>query len=83
MTIRRITISVPEELAIRLKKVAGRVPVSAWVTDRIEEHLEEHELLQLWKDFLRDVAPTAADKRKAEAIYRRLTKAPARKRSAA
>ena len=82
MTIRRITISVPEELAVRLKKVAGSMPVSAWVADRLEEHLEEAELVRLWKEFAREVAPTPADKRKAEAIHRRLTR-PARRRSAA
>jgi len=44
MTIRRITISVPDEVARRVKKAAGSASVSAWVTGLIEEHLEEREL---------------------------------------
>jgi hypothetical protein len=82
MTIRRITISVPEEVAVRIKKAAGNAPVSTWVTDRIEEHLDDRELVQLWNEFVLDVAPSPSDKRKAESIHGRLTK-PARRRSAA
>jgi hypothetical protein len=82
MSIRRITISVPEEVAARIKKAAKGVPVSTWVTDRIAEHLDDQALDRLWIEFARDVAPTASDKRKAEALYGRLTK-PARRRSAA
>jgi hypothetical protein len=82
MTIRRITISVPEAVAARIKEAAGSVPISTWVTHRIEEHLDDRELLRLWAEFARDAAPTPADKKKAEAIHRRLTK-PARRRSAA
>ncbi|MBK8593320.1 MAG: hypothetical protein IPN77_30250 [Sandaracinaceae bacterium] len=36
MTIKRITISVPSEVAARIKKAAGKTPVSAWVTGVIE-----------------------------------------------
>lgn len=82
MTIRRITISVPEEVAVRIKKAARGVPVSTWVTDRIEEHLDDRELDRLWTEFARDVAPTPSDRRKAESIHGRLTR-PARRRSAA
>lgn len=82
MSIRRITISVPEETAARIKKAAKGVPVSTWVTDRIEEHLDERELERLWAEFVRDLAPSAADKRKAAAIHARLMKT-AKRRSAA
>ena len=82
MSIRRITISVPEEVAVRIKKAAKGVPVSTWVTDRIAEHFDDEALDRLWKEFVRDVAPTASDTRKAEALYGRLAK-PARRRSAA
>ena len=82
MAIKRITISVPELVAKRIKKAAGAAPVSAWLTDLVEERLNEADLEQQWADYVRDVAPTAADSRRAEAMFHRLTK-PARKRGAA
>lgn len=82
MAIKRITISVPSEVAARIKKAAGKTPVSAWVTELVEEHLDDAELERHWESFYRDVAPTPADIRKADAIYKRLMK-PARKRGAA
>lgn len=81
MPIRRITISVPEETATRIKKAAGKAPVSAWVTDLIEEHLDDRELERQWQEFYRTVNPTRADVRRAEALHQRLTKT--RRRGAA
>lgn len=37
----RITLSVPEELAGRIKKAAGDGTVSGWMTTIIEQHLDE------------------------------------------
>jgi hypothetical protein len=82
MAIKRITISVPANVAARIKKAAGKKPVSAWLTELVEEHLDDTELQRQWESFYRDVAPTPADIEKAEAIYKRLMK-PARKRGAA
>ena len=82
MSIKRITISVPEEVAKRIKKAAGKAPVSAWLTELVDEHLNDAELEREWADFVRDVAPRPADNRRAEAMYARLTK-PTRKRGAA
>jgi len=82
MSIRRITISVPEEVAARIKKAAKGVPVSTWLTDRIAEHFDDEALNRLWREFARDVAPTESDTLKAEALYGRLTKS-ARRRSVA
>ena len=81
MTIRRITISVPEEVAVRIKRAAKGTPVSTWLTERIAEHLDDEQLDRLWRDFVREVAPTAADTRKAAALYGRLTR-PAKGRAA-
>jgi hypothetical protein len=81
MSIRRITISVPVEVARRVKKAAGGTSVSAWVTGLIEEHLEDRELERLWQEFYRSVAPKAGDVRQANALFRRLTKR--RRKSAA
>lgn len=82
MSIKRITISVPVETARRIKKAAGDRPVSAWLTDVVEGHLDEAELERQWEAFHEDVAPTKAARRTAEALYRRLT-TPARRRGAA
>jgi len=73
MAIRRITLSVPERVAGRIKKAAGKKPVSAWVTDLIEEHLDDVELERKWDAFYRDVAPRRADIRRADSIFGRLT----------
>jgi hypothetical protein len=82
MSIRRITISVPEETAARIKKAAGKTPVSAWVTGVIEERLDDAELERLWQEFYRDVRPRAADAKRADAMFRRLTRTPRRKSAA-
>jgi len=73
MAIKRITLSVPEQVAVRLKKAAGRVPISAWVTQIIEQHLQEAELEAAWQAFLRDAAPSRAEARQADAMFQRLT----------
>ena len=74
MTIRRITISVPADLAARIKKVAG-TSVSAWVAAVIEDHLDDAELERLWEEFYRSVRPRPTDVRRADALFRRLTRA--------
>ncbi len=71
MSIRRITISVPEKTAARIKKAAGATPVSAWVTSLIEEHLDDAALDRLWQEFYRDVNPGKEAIRKADAILKR------------
>lgn len=82
MSIRRITLSVPEQVAVKLKKAAGTTPVSAWVTQLIEDHLDDVELERQWREFYADVAPTREDSRRAEAKLKRLVR-PARRRGAA
>ena len=42
----RITLSVPDELAARIKKAAGEGTVSGWVVKIIEEWFEEDEELE-------------------------------------
>jgi hypothetical protein len=79
MTIRRITISVPEATASRIKKAAGQAPVSAWVTDLIEEHLEGAELERKWREFYEETRPSQKDVSRAEALHQRLTKTAGRK----
>ena len=74
MTIRRITISVPEQVAGRIKKAAGDQPVSAWLTDVIAGHLDDRELERLWREFYRDVAPKRAEIRRADQMFTRLVR---------
>ena len=71
MSIRRVTISIPEDTARRLKQAAGSIPVSAWVTRLIEEKLDDTELEQLWRAFYEDVAPGPKARRRADAILKR------------
>lgn len=63
MAIKRITISLPDELAERLKAAAGDKPVSTWVTELIEHELEQEHLDQLWEDYMAEVGtdPEAAE----------------------
>ena len=82
MQLRRITISVPGEVAARIKKAAGAGSVSAWVTDVIEERLDDVALERLWEEFYRTVRPRREDVRRANAMFKRLTKPSRRKRAA-
>ena len=79
MSIRRITISVPERVANDIKRAAGKKPVSAWVTELIEERLGDAELDLLFDEFYAEVRPPLAAVRRAEAIFRG-TARPRRKR---
>ena len=74
MSIKRITISVPAAVASRIKKAAGAAPVSAWVTDVIEEHLNDAELERQWQEFYRAVLPSRKDVGRAQALLKRLTR---------
>jgi hypothetical protein len=79
MAIKRITISVPENVALKIKQAAGRTPVSQWVTEVVEDHLDNAALERLWREFCRDVRPTRADTRRARAIFNRLAQPPRKK----
>jgi hypothetical protein len=83
MSIERITISVPSQVAARIKKAAGKRAVSAWVTSLIEERLDDAELERLWREFYRSVNPSRSDRKRADAIFRRLVKPSRRRKSAA
>jgi hypothetical protein len=81
MSIRRMTISVPASTAARIRKAAAGASVSAWVTGVIEDRLDDAELERLWQEFYGSVRPRAADVRRADAMFRRLTR-PHRKSAA-
>ena len=79
MSIKRITISVPDRTAARIKQAAGGMAVSAWVTEIVEERLEDSELERLWREFYQAVRPRSSDIRRADALFGRLTRRRRRK----
>ena len=82
MSIKRITISVREDVAKRIKKAAAGQPVSSWVTELIEERLDDAELERQWEAFYRDVNPGPSAEQKAKKILDDLTQ-PTRRRTRA
>jgi hypothetical protein len=82
MSLQRITISVPDHVARRIKKAAADTSVSAWVTSVIEERLGDAELDRLWQEFYRNVAPSRDEVRTANAMFKRLTRRPRRTKAA-
>jgi hypothetical protein len=76
MPLKRITISVSNDIAKAIKRAAGSTPVSSWVANVIVDHLNDAELERQWEQFYRDVNPSRAAQRKADAVFRRLTKRP-------
>jgi hypothetical protein len=82
MSIKRITISVPSAVASRIKKAAGDAAVSAWVTDVIEERLNDADLEKEWEQFHADVNPSPKDVARAEGMLKRLTNRSRRKGAA-
>ena len=82
MAIKRITVSVPEEVARRIKNAAGSTPISTWVTDLIKDHLEDAELERKWLEFVTTVKPRREDIRRADTMFKRMAKSPRRRRAA-
>ena len=81
MSIRRITLSVQEEVAQRIKKAAGSTPVSSWVAEVIAAHIDEEALEREFESFCEAHQPSSAEKRRVDAMMSRL-RPNARKRSA-
>ncbi|MFO0685801.1 MAG: hypothetical protein U0234_27330 [Sandaracinus sp.] len=82
MPITRVTISMPSELAKRVKKAAGDKPVSAWFTELASQRLTEGAYERLWKEHFVDVPMSAAERRAGDALFERTTKPRKRKRAA-
>jgi hypothetical protein len=73
MPIRRITISVPDALADKIKDAAGDTPVSQWVADLIERKLnEEDELEEQWNKFVKALPPDPESEARAAEMFDRL-----------
>jgi hypothetical protein len=82
MSTKRITISVPSDIAGRIKKAAAGQPVSTWVTSVIEDHLDDAELEREWQRFYDEVKPSRGDVKRAQSVLRRTAKRSARRGAA-
>lgn len=57
MSIKRITISVPEELADKVREAAGDEPISTWMTKLVEQELDYEQADRLWEEYMAEVGP--------------------------
>lgn len=74
MTIKRITISVPAELADRIKEAAGETPVSQWIVSAAANRLaEDEDLERQWDEFYRGLPPDPESRSRAREIVSRAT----------
>ena len=84
MPIARVTISLPVDLARRVKKAAGKKPVSAWLAKLIEDRLSDEEYERLLKEHFTDFPMTRAERRAGDEMFERLVSdRPRRRRRAA
>lgn len=73
MATKRITVSVPAEIATRIKRAASRSrSVSEWVTIAVTRTLEEEELGQRFLEFCDGVKATPAQEKQAKASFDRI-----------
>ena len=74
MATKRITVSVPAEVATRIKRAAGRGhSVSEWVTNSVIRTLDEEDLLRRFLEFCDGVKATHAQEKQAKASFDRIT----------
>jgi hypothetical protein len=79
MSVRRMTVSLPEDTARRLKSAARGRSVSALLAELVDETLDQRELETQWRQLYNQVAPSLAASQKAERILSALiapTKSP-------
>ena len=83
MATKRITISVPVEIASQIRRAAGRRSISEWVASSVARTLEEDDLKRQFLEFCDSIRATPAEERRAQASFDRITRAepnrPARK----
>ena len=76
MATKRITVSVPVEVAARIKQAAGaRHSVSEWVTNAVKRTLAEEDLERRFLDFCDAVPATRAEEAQAKASFDTITRA--------
>ncbi len=73
---KRITVSLPDELVERLKRVAGEGQVSSYVAAALAEYLQRESLDQILADWEAETPTTEEMRRQAEAELERAGFAP-------
>jgi Arc/MetJ-type ribon-helix-helix transcriptional regulator len=74
MATKRITVSVPAEVATRIKRAAGRRhSVSEWVTNAVTRTLEEEDVTRRFLEFCDGVNASSSDEKRAEESFGRIT----------
>ena len=75
MATKRITVSVPAEIATQIKRAAGRThSVSEWVTNAVTRTLEEENLKRRFLELSEAVPATPAEERQARASFERIVR---------
>lgn len=75
MATKRITVSVPEEIAVRIKRASGEShSVSEWVTSAVIRAFEEEDLTRRFLEFCDGVKASSSDEKRAERSFDRITK---------
>lgn len=75
MATKRITVSVPAEIATRIKRAAGRShSVSEWVTSAVTRTLEEQDVRRRFLEFCDSVKATPAQETQAKASFDRIVR---------
>ena len=74
MATKRITVSVPAEVATRIKRAAGQShSVSAWVTNAVTRTLEEEDLTRRFLEFCDGVKASSSDEKRAKRSFDQIT----------
>jgi len=80
MATKRITVSVPVEVAIRIKRAAGTAhSVSEWVTNAVTRSLEAEDLERRFLDFCDGVKATPEDENRAKDSFDQITQRKSRR----
>jgi Arc/MetJ-type ribon-helix-helix transcriptional regulator len=73
MATKRITVSVPAEVATRIKRAAGQSrSVSEWVTNAVTRTLEEEDLARRFLEFCDGVKASASEDKRAKESFDRI-----------
>lgn len=81
MATKRITVSVPAEVATRIKRAAGRShSVSEWVTNAVTRTLEEEDLRRRFLEFCDGVKASNSEEKRAKQSFDRIAQRTRRSR---
>lgn len=73
MATKRITVSVPAEVASRIKRAAGQShSVSEWVTNAVTRTLEEEDLTRRFLEFCDGVKASPSEEKRAKQSFDRI-----------